>query len=161
MWGCANGTCSVICPMPKTACDNMACVDVQTDVNNCGMCDNACQQNESCVQGMCCPMGQSVCNMMCVDMQGDPMNCGKCGQQCSGQTPVCSKGVCVAGCASPNDVQYNGKCYYLDGSLGVCDNGYTLSNNAALAAILKANPNAWQGKNYHKTISGNCCVETS
>lgn len=63
-------------------------------------------------------------------------------------------------CSDPNDVEHDGHCYYLDGSKGVCDQGYTLSSNAKLALVLAAKPNAWQGKNYRHTVSDNCCVLT-
>lgn len=63
-------------------------------------------------------------------------------------------------CTDLNDVEYNQKCFYLDGSKGVCDSGYIVSSNAMLAAILGANPNAWQGKNYRHQISDNACVLT-
>lgn len=63
-------------------------------------------------------------------------------------------------CTNPNDVEYNQRCFYLDGSNGQCDQGYGLSSNAKLAAILAANPNAWQGKNYRHQISDNACILT-
>lgn len=59
-----------------------------------------------------------------------------------------------------NDVEFGGRCFYLDGSNGACDPGYVLSTNAALAAALGANPNAWQGKNYRHAVSDNACVRT-
>ena len=60
----------------------------------------------------------------------------------------------------PGDVTHAGKCFYLDGSGGVCSSGYTLSSDAALAAVLAGNANAFQGKNYRATVSANCCVFT-
>lgn len=66
----------------------------------------------------------------------------------------------VSICKDPNDVEYKNQCFYLDGSKGVCDQGYSLSSNAKLAAILAINPNAWQGKNYRHQISDNACVLT-
>jgi hypothetical protein len=43
----------------------------------------------------------------------------------------------------------------------VCANGYALSSEAALGAVLAGNPNAFQGKTYRSTVSANCCVFTS
>jgi hypothetical protein len=63
-------------------------------------------------------------------------------------------------CPDPNDVEHDGHCYYLDGSKGVCDQGYTLSSNAKLAVVLAANANAWQGKSGRHTIMGSTCVLT-
>ena len=67
----------------------------------------------------------------------------------------------VCGCDPATEVTFNGQCYYLDGSMGVCDPGYALASNATMAAILGANPNAFQGLNYRHAISGNCCMVVS
>jgi len=42
------------CVAPLTSCYNgMICVDLLTDVRNCGACGNACRGNKSCVRGSC------------------------------------------------------------------------------------------------------------
>lgn len=64
-------------------------------------------------------------------------------------------------CKDPNDVEHLGRCYYLDGSGGLCDTGYQRSSNAALKAILTSNPNAWEFKNYRHQVSDNACVLTA
>lgn len=61
----------------------------------------------------------------------------------------------------PGDVTYAGKCFYLDGSGGACSSNYAVSSDAALGAVLAANPNAFQGKNYRSNVSANCCVFTT
>jgi hypothetical protein len=94
-WGCANGTCAIMCPPPKIECMG-ACVDVQTDDANCGMCQNPCNLGEKCMQGMCCKSNETVCSMKCTDTTSDPQNCGMCGKTCSGNTPACSNGTCTA-----------------------------------------------------------------
>lgn len=63
-------------------------------------------------------------------------------------------------CPDKNDVAYGGRCFYLDGSKGVCDSGYELGANADLAAILGKDANAWQGKDYRHAVSDNACVLT-
>jgi hypothetical protein len=106
MWSCVNGACAIVCPMGDggngTEC-NGACVNTNTDSDNCGMCGNACSMNQTCIQGLCCDMGQTVCNggadgggPQCTDTQSDAQNCGGCGKMCSGQTPACAGGKCVA-----------------------------------------------------------------
>jgi len=95
MWTCTMGSCTIQCPSPKVECDG-ACVDVKTDNDNCGMCNNPCMaMTEQCMQGMCCKVGQSVCNNMCTDTMGDPMNCGMCGKMCPVNMPSCSNGMCT------------------------------------------------------------------
>jgi len=59
-------------------------------------------------------------------------------------------------------VIFNNYLYYLDGTNGVANApGFQLGTNAELAAILAANANAFEGKNYYSTISGNCCIVTT
>ena len=60
-----------------------------------------------------------------------------------------------------NDIAYNGRLYYLDGSHGSCDSGYTLGSQSDLDAIIGANANAWNGLDYKHTITNYCCVWTS
>jgi len=94
-WTCQNGACGISCPMGKTECAG-ACVDTQTDMDNCGKCGTACDaQKETCTQGLCCATGQVVCNAMCTDTKTDPNNCGMCGNKCPMNTPSCGNGTCT------------------------------------------------------------------
>jgi hypothetical protein len=117
--------------------------------------------------GCICVPGFADCNGSLADgceanLQIDPNNCGTCANVCSGATPVCVASACVAALCDPaTEVNFNGHCYYLDGSAGICDPGFSLASNATLTAILAANPNAWLGKTYRHTVSNNCCIETS
>jgi hypothetical protein len=49
---CNDGTCGPACAAGETDCDGI-CVDLDTDVQNCGACDNPCLVNEICVDGEC------------------------------------------------------------------------------------------------------------
>jgi len=94
-WSCVAATCTIVCPQPKQNCSN-ACVDVQTDNDNCGMCTNACApMTEQCMQGQCCKTGQQICGGMCTSTQSDPMNCGMCNKPCPMNAPVCANGMCT------------------------------------------------------------------
>ncbi|CAF1671292.1 unnamed protein product, partial [Didymodactylos carnosus] len=55
------------------------------------------------------------------------------------------------------EVSWNGHCYYLDGSAGVCASGYSQSTNAVLTCI----KSQFVGKTYKSTISNNCCIWTA
>jgi hypothetical protein len=95
MWQCVAGACTVVCPAPKTNCNN-ACVDIQTDMDNCGMCGNPCDpQTQQCTMGQCCKTTEKVCSGMCIDVQSDAKNCGMCGNVCPMNNPVCASGMCV------------------------------------------------------------------
>jgi len=95
----------LVCPSGTTDCSGV-CLDLQTDVNNCGACGNVCPEAQpgfdvGCAAGNCffmrdraCAEGLSACNGVCVNRQTDPMNCGLCGNVCaSGQ--ICFGGQCA------------------------------------------------------------------
>ncbi len=96
------------CGAGMTLCGGQ-CVDLQTDMGNCGTCGEICASGlvgVACVQGVChqisCPAAQvdpcngHCCDGDCYDPLTDHENCGICGNACSsGQ--VCSGGVCVSG----------------------------------------------------------------
>jgi hypothetical protein len=110
----------VVCPTGTTDCGGV-CLDLQTDVNNCGACGNVCPEGQpgfvrGCAEGNCffmreraCAEGLSSCNGVCVDRQTDPANCGLCGNACA-TGEVCFGGQCArehrcdAGLTNCNDV---------------------------------------------------------
>ncbi len=86
-------------------CCASGCVDVTTDVANCGGCGVACPMGSGCSNGSCVPCGAtslgapcstgtsvgSCCDGYCAEMTSDPANCGGCGISCtSGE--LCSNG---------------------------------------------------------------------
>ena len=144
------------------------CANPQSDAKNCGGCGITCGSGKVCSNGVCattCGGSTTTCgsgnNAYCANLQTDNTNCGACGTTC-GSFTKCTAGACAtSGCPDVNDVLFQGKCYYLNGSNGVCAAGYALASNANLAAILAANANIWQNKNYRATVSNNCCIRTS
>jgi hypothetical protein len=96
---------------PGLARCGSVCVDLQTDVRNCSVCQLACSSGAACINGSCvCPSDRSTsCNGVCVDLSSDLNNCGACGEICeSGLVPVeCRSGVCErASC--PVGIEYCG-----------------------------------------------------
>jgi hypothetical protein len=84
-------------------CGGDACVDLETDPQHCGSCDNVCPAGVPCSVGSCvCPDGQEPCGDVCVDTQSDPQNCGGCGDGCA-PDKVCWMGVCADTCAGLTD----------------------------------------------------------
>jgi hypothetical protein len=69
-------------------------------------------------------------------------------QNCDGVDPTCGL------CDEFSEVEYNGDCYYLDGSGGVCDSGYQLARQNVLTAIATS----FIGKTYKNQQSDNCCI---
>ena len=57
-------------------------------------------------------------------------------------------------CDDATEVRNNGICYYLDGSAGACDAGYTMAPQSILTTIAAM----FVGKTYKHAVSDNCCV---
>jgi hypothetical protein len=76
-----------------------ACVDLQVDPANCGVCGDACPPGILCSLGSCwceCPAGMIVCgDCTCLNPATDPSNCGACGVAC-GPNGACVGGACGA-----------------------------------------------------------------
>ncbi len=94
-----------VCSAGQTSCAG-SCVDLLTDVNDCGACGAACRASHAeplCVSGSChftCDPGFADCDHMAangceIDLTRSAANCGACGKQCS--TPGGGLGACVAG----------------------------------------------------------------
>jgi hypothetical protein len=93
---------------------NGACIDTQTDVDNCGGCGNVCEREHndaSCDGGACvigeCHPGWGDCNAEpadgCeTDLLGDGRNCGACGNACGGGL-TCIDGECSGACHDNDD----------------------------------------------------------
>jgi hypothetical protein len=93
------------CDAGLTYCpDAGACVDLQTDLENCGACGEICESDlvaVDCREGECvranCPVGLEYCGAvdLCRDLSSDPEHCGACGNACA--SGMCSGGVCAPG----------------------------------------------------------------
>jgi len=86
-----------------------ACIDIWSDVTNCGACGNVCLANENCCTGVCsdpqtdeancngcgnaCNPGEGCCAGACIDVSSDVTNCGDCGNTCPVGNNCCS-GIC-------------------------------------------------------------------
>jgi Cys-rich repeat protein len=68
----------------------------------------------------------------------------------------CSGGQCVD-CDAATEVAYNGHCYYLDGSNGICDAGYAMVSESILSTIASS----FVGKTYKHAKCSNCCVRNA
>lgn len=75
-WICRQGE-----SRPGMRCCRNRCVDVFSDVNNCGLC------------GIRCPFSWQCCRSLCADTNINPFNCGKCGNRCPFGV-LCLYGMC-------------------------------------------------------------------
>lgn len=75
-------------------CGGSVCVDLDTDLDDCGACGNACPSTAVCEAGSCsCSGAMSLCGDTCVDTQSDPSHCGQCDTRCAAGS-ACSQGQC-------------------------------------------------------------------
>jgi hypothetical protein len=99
------------------------CVDLASDIDNCGDCDNTCLDGSNCVEGVCiCPDDLSYCSNQCIDILFDADNCGDCQHEC-GQNQRCNMGSCVSPIAEICDGQDND----FDGQTDEDESGYSLT----------------------------------
>ena len=61
---------------------------------------------------------------------------------------------CEGNCDGNTEVQFQGKCYYLDGNGGTCVMGYVLAPQSVLTDIATQ----FVGKTYKTQVSDNCCI---
>jgi hypothetical protein len=99
----------------NSTCCSGICLDLNTDLNNCGACGAVCSNNHDdasvCSGGVCggyCATGWGNCdgnlqtNGCETDIFSDPDHCGACGTACptaGAATRTCSFGVCIVTCA--------------------------------------------------------------
>src|SRR5262249_8048800 len=101
---CSQGTCAS-CISGRSLCGN-ACVDFQSDTQNCGSCGVTCNAYVPNASGACI---KGVCGLACgqgfLDCDGDDLdgcetrisakNCGACGTACAAKE-LCANSKCVA-----------------------------------------------------------------
>ena len=87
--------------------DNGECIDILTDVKNCGQVGYDCSfgydsyyvSTPACAMGMCvnlCPTGYTPFFNLCFNYNTDTFNCGSFGNQCNvANQEVCKNGGCV------------------------------------------------------------------
>lgn len=78
-------------------CGGIQCVDLETNTDHCGACDQPCDGESLCAQGTCveaCDGGTTLCDTSCVDLDTDEAHCGSCGKRC-GSGSTCEAGSCV------------------------------------------------------------------
>jgi cysteine-rich repeat protein len=182
-----DGSFTCICkPNVSKVCEGV-CIDISSDVFNCGDCDNVCIPNQGCFKGQCCTIpNNDFCDNQCVNTQTDVNHCGACDKPCAG---TCAGGVC---CLNPNtvcgsmcvDLQSNeshcgacdaacpggGTCHEGDccnPPSAVCDGACvdTLTNNSHCGACdtVCMGPDTCQSGvccSDPNTVCGNACVDT-
>ena len=119
---CIGGICKDIeCLQGYLSCDdtmeNGCEVDGDHDPSNCGECQKACIDGETCVDSEClstCPgNGLPPCAGECPDYDSDPENCSECGKVCESESltevGVCLDGICDVVQCDPGAWNVDGK----------------------------------------------------
>ncbi len=81
------------------------CVDVNSDPDHCGSCDNPCPDDKVCMQGICAPDCGTLtpCDGGCFNADIDPEHCGGCNLPCP-EGNVCVGGSCQPACTDGQTV---------------------------------------------------------
>lgn len=151
-----RGVAAWTCGPGLTDCFNAGCVDLSSDLNNCGACGAVCESGlvgVRCRHGVCeradCPPNLTFCGAvdLCRDLSSDPGHCGACGNACA--SGVCEGGVCAggAGCAV-GQAECGGVCVDT-----CCDN----ANCGACGNACPAGQSCFEG--VCGCPSGLCCAE--
>jgi Collagen triple helix repeat (20 copies) len=141
---CVSAVCGG-CDSGQTACHG-ACANLQTDVQNCGSCGNACSNGSACVNGNCalatatCSDGIKNGSETGVDCGGG--TCAPCGtgQSCltgtDCQSGVCNNlNVCSSGSCGPGQSVCGSTCVNLQSDLNNCGGcGIVCSNSSPCTA---------------------------
>ncbi len=107
--GTGGGACGS-CGSPLGCCGTR-CVNLKTDVNNCGGCGVLCPLGQSCIGGQCLcagpggqgavacdsKQGRACCAGQCVDLSSSDTHCGSCGGDCTAAGETCAGGRCACG----------------------------------------------------------------
>jgi len=93
---------TISCSGGLSSCSG-ACVNLQTNSQNCGSCGKVCSAGMTCQNGICsggaggCSGGLLSCSGVCKNLQFDEQNCGACGVQCSeANRQICYSGKCIS-----------------------------------------------------------------
>jgi Stigma-specific protein, Stig1 len=129
-----------VCPPPNKVC-NGECVNLQTDSQNCGACNQQAPYMGSCQGGVPeCPAGKTLCsewagntypNGVCVDTTSDYENCGFCGNKCRAPGQECCGGHCKD---IYSDVNNCGQCGNACANGLDCQNGFCRCPSPAFLA---------------------------
>ena len=151
------------CPAPKTVCAG-ACVDLNTNNENCGACGKACGETTACVGGTCtavgCTSDQVACpDGTCADLLTDPNHCGdcdtKCGLDSSGVAKLCVDAKCTLDCSKKTDCG-GATCVDLntdDANCGACGHACATGQKCAMGTCVTCPATG--------TICGTTCVDTT
>jgi hypothetical protein len=116
--------------------------------------DNCCIAHaDQIAEGQDWGMGSPDCNATGPFQTGPELNASACFNSQNNdpmQLTLCES----ARCDPATEVEYNGRCYHLDGSGGQCGAGYIRAPQSILTVIATD----FVGKTYKNQVSDNCCI---
>jgi hypothetical protein len=186
---CCTGTCSpdASCDITPAICTGMglefcdgACVDDDTDENNCGACGTTCDAGDVCCGGTCVDSDPTHCGGACTDCGSDlccngacttstASNCTSCGLTCASGTACCGSGCSSLATDSSNCGTCGNACAGGQAcSVGhCCDTGSAWCGSACLniqtdrancGACGNRCSNGVLGIGYERCVAGTCMI---
>lgn len=98
---CGDGVCSSSETCQADKCCNGAVKDFNTDINNCGNCNNVCASNKACTAGACSDISAGSASSCGNGICDASETCSSCNADCKcGASKRCEQSVCVTFCGN-------------------------------------------------------------
>ncbi len=149
------------CPISGQLCCGEQCIDVKSNPDHCGKCNNKCTSGvctDGVCGGTCTGENKKACGGKCVDVSSDNNNCGSCGHVC-GDHMTCNDKTCE--CMNDykdcdGDIRNGCETYgdYCSCNVGEVSECYMFSGGRPGVGICKSGTHTCIGSDYDECVGG-------